>query len=362
MFFRFLATLIAAYLFVFNPAHSFEIESEMTFPADNPQAELNIISTADLKIFTPILLAYQARNPNVSIHYVVTSSTELFKAIYTEGKVFDLVISSAMDLQIKIANDGKASEYVSVSTSSLPDWAHWRNEVFAFTWEPAVLLISRSAFSTIPIPTTRTNLIELLRDHPEIFKGRIGTYDVRRSGLGYLFATQDSRNSEVFWRLTETFGQLGTKLYCCSSDLISDIERNKLAVAYNVLGSYAAQEIKQGLRNTQIVEFEDFTTVMLRTVLIPANASNRKNAGQMVDFLMTLDRHSEMKSKAGLPYISQDRDYENRSADSIHLGPSLLVYLDNLKRARFVNSWSSSMRLNKLEVGVDPSAGVSQSK
>lgn len=48
----------------------------------------------------------------------------------------------------------------------------------------------------------------MLRQHPQVFRGRIGTYDVRQSGLGYLFATQDTRASEIYWRLTEVMGGL----------------------------------------------------------------------------------------------------------------------------------------------------------
>lgn len=353
MFFRFLATLIAAYLFVSPPVHSFEIEFQKTFPGVGGKEKLNIISTADLDAFAPFITAFQARHPTVTIHYVVASSTELFNAIYSEGEVFDLAISSAMDLQVKLANDGKAIKYMSPEISHISDWAHWRNEVFAFTWEPAVLLISKSAFSQMPVPTTRSSLIELLRDHPDVFKGRIGTYDIRRSGLGYLFATQDSRHSEVYWRLTETFGLIGAKLYCCSADIISDIENGRLAVAYNVLGSYVAQKVTQGLQNTRIVKFEDFTTVMLRTALIPSNARNPKNAGHMLEFLINLNQRPEMQSKAGLPYISRARAKENSAAESIHLGPSLLVYLDKLKKERFFKSWASSMRLDRLEANFE---------
>ena len=78
--------------------------------------------------------------------------------------------------------------------------------MFAFTSEPAAIVINRAAFEGLPIPETRQELIEALRARPDVFRGRIGTYDVRQSGLGYLFATQDARASETFWRLMEVMG------------------------------------------------------------------------------------------------------------------------------------------------------------
>ena len=57
---------------------------------------------------------------------------------------FDLVISSAMDLQFKAANDGLALPIEDVTT---PDWAQWRQSLFAFTTEPAAIVIRRADFA-----------------------------------------------------------------------------------------------------------------------------------------------------------------------------------------------------------------------
>lgn len=341
-----LAALTAAFVLPLFPAWSFEIELERNFSRPGNQEQLDIISTADLGPFTPIISAFQDENPGIDIRYVVASSVELFKALHAENASFDLAISSAMDLQIKLANDGKSVPYTSATTSRLPDWAKWRNEVFAFTREPAVLLISRKAFSALPVPRTRIELIELVRSHPDVFRDRVGTYDVRSSGLGYLFATQDSRNSEVYWRLTEVFGQLGSRLYCCSAEMIADVENGTLALAYNVLGSYAQRELSDGGGNAQLVTFEDYYNVMLRTALIPASATNVSGAGRMIDFLLRLDLRPDLVERSGFPAIPLSGSGGLDNTNSIHLGPSLLVFLDKLKRRKFLEYWSSSLRLD----------------
>ncbi|WP_338153270.1 hypothetical protein [Pseudophaeobacter leonis] len=92
----------------------------------------------------------------------------------------------------------------------------------AFTSEPAAIVINRAAFAGHVIPKTRQELIEALRARPETFHGRVGTYDVRDSGLGYLLATQDARASETYWRLMEVMGALDVRLYCCSGSMIDD--------------------------------------------------------------------------------------------------------------------------------------------
>lgn len=219
-------------------AAAFEVEDRVSYPAPEEETgQLSIISTADRPAFEPILRAFQSANPGIAVDYTITGTSDLMTAIHDEGAVFDLAISSAMDLQTKLVNDGFARSYTSSATEQLPPWASWRDQLFAFTQERAVLVVSSEEFATLDRPATREELIDLLRTSPDRFAGRVGTYDVRRSGFGYLMATQDSRNSDSFWRLAEVMGQLNPRLYCCSGDMIRDVAEGRLALAYNVLGS-----------------------------------------------------------------------------------------------------------------------------
>ena len=165
-------------------AVAFEIEERKSFDVEDPQTRLHVLSTADLAVFEPYLFAFQVQNPRIAIDYTVASSTEVMKAIFEERESFDVVISSAMDLQTKLANDGFVRDHRSDVTRRLPSWATWRDQVIAFTQEPAVIVVSEAAFDGLSIPESRGDLIALLRLHPERFKGRVGTYDIRTSGLG----------------------------------------------------------------------------------------------------------------------------------------------------------------------------------
>jgi iron(III) transport system substrate-binding protein len=237
--FTYFTYLISLTFILAGSAFSYEIEDKKLYKGNQSQELLRIISTADITVFEPIILAFQLQFQDIDIDYVVASSSEIMKAIYIENAKFDLVISSAMDLQTKLANDGLVQTYQSIETEKLPVWAQWRSQVFGFTQEPAVMVISKQHYGDLPLPKTRDQLVALLRQYPDKFRGRIGTYNVTNSGLGYLFATQDSRNTDSFWRLNDIMGRLKVNLYCCSSDMIRDVSNGHLIFAYNVLGSYA---------------------------------------------------------------------------------------------------------------------------
>jgi iron(III) transport system substrate-binding protein len=337
-----LSALIVAIMLLAAPATAFEIEGEELFTSGSGTTTIRVVSTADLEIFGPLIEAFQVKNPDIDVHYTLVGSSDLMRALYDEGAQFDVAISSAMDLQTKLANDGLARTYRSAQTNALPDWARWRDQVFSFTQEPAVLIVSLKSLEGLPMPANRQDLIALLRDNPDRFDGRIGTYDVRQSGLGYLFATQDSRNSDSFWRLTEVMGRLDARLYCCSGEMIADVAGGKLALAYNVLGSYATAHLEDD-SGLDVVYLEDYSTVMLRTALIPATVEHFPEAGVFIDFLTAIDTRPLIAQLTGLPPLDPEAIADHSAFRPIRLGPGLLVYLDQIKRKTFLKEWISAI-------------------
>ncbi|PJI91763.1 iron(III) transport system substrate-binding protein [Yoonia maricola] len=332
--------IAASYLAIFASClNALELEDRQRYPGTG-DTMIKVISTGDLAVFEPFILQFQAENPAIGIDYYVTSSAVLHTAI-KEGDVFDIAMSSAMDLQFQLANDGAAQRFTSPITESLPGWARWRNQVFAFTAEPAVAVISRARFAGLERPKTRQELIGLLRQNPTAFEDAIGTYDVRTSGLGYLFATQEARNSDTFWRLFELMGRRGTELYCCSAQMIDDVASGRLTLAYNVLGSYTAERIARDDR-LEILTLEDYETVMLRTALIPATATEVEAAGLFLDRLLQ-EGMRETSSVWALPPLRAADTPEARAYGPIRLGPGLLVYLDKLNRDAFLGAWSDAI-------------------
>ena len=320
-------------------AQAFEIEDERVF-GTGAGAEIAVLSTTDTEIFAPLIEAFLVQRPALRLRYVVASSQEVYRAVHDEGAAFDLVISSAMDLQMKLANDGFAAAYASDAVLGLPGWARWRDRLFGFALEPVVLLASRRALAGLAMPRTRRDLIDLLRANPERFNGRIATYDPHVSGAGYLFATQDARQTDAFWRLAEVMGRLNARLYCCSGDMIHDLESGKLALAYNVVGSYALTRLPDA-PDIEVIEPEDFTVALLRTAFVPSGAAQGNLGGALLDFMLGPQGRALIDGVADLPPLDQTALAPHLRP--IRLDPGLLVYLDRIKRQNFLGEWDAAM-------------------
>ena len=121
-------------------------------------------------------------------------------------------------------------------------------------------------------------------------------------------------------------GGLDVKLYCCLTDMIRDVQTGELAIAYNVLGSYAIQQ--PGRDANSVVLPGDFTVVMLRTGLIPTS-DNPGLAAAFIDFVLGRT-FAGRAPPAALP--KGYADLSDLSLQRIQLGPGLRVCLDRFKR------------------------------
>ncbi len=311
-----------------------EWEDQRIFSGTSASQSLRIISSTDTSFFEPIINGFLADNPTIEIEYLVTGTSALDEIFRKSPEQFDLVISSAMDLQLKLVNDGFAMK---IDEAIHPDWAKWRQSLFAFTSEPAAIVINKKAFEGQKIPQTRQELIQALRSRPEFFRNKLGTYDVRQSGLGYLFATQDARASETYWRLMEVMGGLGTRLYCCSGEMIDDLVSGKIAVAYNVLGSYADARKESGGK-IEVILPADFPTTMMRTAMVSKAAQNSENAQRFILHLLRTQWGPRDEPTHLLPSLRL-----NPRQQTITLEPALMIYLDKLKRQTFIKEWERAV-------------------
>ncbi|MCU0882921.1 MAG: hypothetical protein MUF14_09670, partial [Hyphomonadaceae bacterium] len=85
--------------------------------------ELVIYSTLDSRLALPLIDAFQSQNPGVSIRYEDMLASEIAARVIAETdagqRSADFLFSSAMDLQLKLANDGYGQV---VDVAEARDW------------------------------------------------------------------------------------------------------------------------------------------------------------------------------------------------------------------------------------------------
>ncbi|MGB6009552.1 extracellular solute-binding protein [Castellaniella sp.] len=322
------------------------------YPAPHaPTVTLTIAGPTDTPIFAVLAQAFQRSRPDVAIVYHEVGSLELYEQTVSGAlPPSDLLISSAEDLQLRLANDGYARRYESPDTQRLPAWASWHSEVFGFTFEPIVMVYNTDHYTADTAPRSRTELLRTLeRQGPH---ARIGTYDITRSSVGHLLATQDEMISSNFWGMTNALGRVGVRLSADTRDILDQIEAGRLDLGYNVLGSYVRAYRTRYTRLGVIIP-DDYQLMLTRSALILRTAKEPRAAEAFIDWLLSPDGQAVIDRDAGLgalPELRADADAAppDGNDDAPHapsiiqpiaLNPALLVGLDQQRHARFLQNW-----------------------
>lgn len=316
-----------------------------------------VYAATDREFVQPLLDAFEAQHPGLRVDYHDMNSAEVYRRVVAEASEgrheVDVVWSSAMDLQVKLVNDGYAQAHRSAETAALPAWAVWKDEAFATSYEPAAIVYSKRALGAYEVPDTHAALIRLLAEQPDRFRGRVATYDPARAGLGLLLHSQDAlANPTAFWQLARALGSREVELHVKTAEVLDRIAAGEVLIGYNLLGSYAHSRARLD-PNVGVVWPRDYTLVLSRVAYIARRAPHPAAARLWLDFLLSVQGQA-LLTRAGLFSVREDagspagaaglRQQLGGAFRPIPLGTALLAYLDQAKRRDFMREWDAAMR------------------
>jgi iron(III) transport system substrate-binding protein len=318
----------------------------------NAEGALSVYSTTDAAEVAELLDRFRALHPSIRFDYDDQNSTEIYDRVRREAAsgqpTADLVWSSAMDLQLKLVNDGYAQPYRSPNLGRLPSWAVWKEEAYGVTAEPVAIVYNKQRLAASDAPSTHADLLRLLREKADAFKGKIATYDPERSSVGFLFLTQDVQLTDRNWALVQAMGQTGAKLYASTGAMLDRIAAGDQLIAYNVVGSYALDRQKREPA-LGVVLPADYTLILSRVAFIPKAAKHPSAAKLFLDLLLSRSGQQALAARSigpvrdDVPVVDPAALVAKDAARPIHVGPGLLTYLDQAKRARFLRDWRAAL-------------------
>ncbi|MCK2183374.1 ABC transporter substrate-binding protein [Halomonas getboli] len=327
-------------------------DERLRYPAepadDEASGELVVHGALDLVYARPLFEAFHARHPGIALTYRNLDTLTLHRRFLAHPDEVDVLMSSAMPWQYRLANDGHARPLTSPQAMAWPAWARWRHELFAFTFEPIVMVVRRELIERFGRPDSHAELLTLLEQHPEALRGRVVTYDPEASGAGYGYAIQESRLTPRYWDLVTAFGDTDTALATTTGEMLDGLDSGRYWLGYNLLGSYA-RAVADANPALEIVVPDDYALVTQRLALMPRQAPHPENARRFMDFLL---------GEAGQRVIAEDtplgavhptlagpgtaaalRETHGEALRPVSLGPGLLATLDDLKRQALLTRW-----------------------
>src|SRR5438132_14123692 len=127
-----LAAALAALSFgAFAQASGYPADYAQTVAAANKEGKVVIYSALDTKAAQPLIKDFNAVYPGIKVEYTDMNSTEMYNRYIAQVAAgqggADVMWSSAMDLQVKLVDEGKAMSYRSPEAGKLPSWAVYKD-------------------------------------------------------------------------------------------------------------------------------------------------------------------------------------------------------------------------------------------
>lgn len=310
---------------------------------------VTVLAATDRIAVQPLIDDFERRYPGHAVDYRESGSVELYEHFLADGgKAADVLWSSAMDLQIKLVNDGHALRYESPHVPNLPRWAVWKHEAYGTTYEPVGIAYHRKLLAEAEVPRTHAALAALLLADKPRFLGRVASYDIERAGIGFLMAAHDAMATPRFWELVRSLGACQASLHASTVGMLESVAAGRSLLAYNVLGTYAEAFARRN-PDVGVVYPSDYTLVLSRVAFIARNAPNPQGARLWLDHLLSPQGQRLLADAGGLFSVRTDSarprsalavgQQLGAAARPIALGPALLAHLDRSKHAALLKRW-----------------------
>ena len=327
-----------------------------TVAAAKKEGKVVIYSALDTKAATPLIKDFSALYPDIKVEYNDMNSTELYNRFIAEvasgqGSA-DVMWSSAMDLQVKLVDEGQALAYKSPESAKLPGWSVYKSQAYGTTYEPAVFIYNKRLVTGDEIPQDHAAFAKLINTKADKYKGKVTTYDIEKSGVGFMFVVQDTKYFPGMKDLQKGFGASSYKVYSSTGNMLEKVSSGEHLLGYNVLGSYALVRSKKD-QNLGVALPKDYTLVLSRVMFIGKVAKNPNAAKLWVDYILSQRGQKVIGSDVELFSIRDDVDAEYTAAKlnkqlggvvkPIPVGAEITEYLDSKKRLEFLGQWKAAV-------------------
>jgi iron(III) transport system substrate-binding protein len=318
------------------------------------EGKLVVYGATDSKATQPLIKDFSALYPGITVEYNDMNSTEVYNRFISEqaagGNTADVMWSSSMDLQMRLASDGYALKYKSLEVSKIPGWAVWDDQAYGTTFEPAAIVYNKRLVDAKEVPQTHADFVKLIQQ-PK-FKDKVTTYDIEKSGVGFMFMTQDAKENPKFADLENAFGVAKVRVQSSTGTMMERISSGENLIGYNVLGSYALVRAKTD-PSIGVALPKDYTLIMSRVIFINKAAKNVNAAKLWLDYMLSHRGQTVIANDSKLFAIRDDVTGETTSADLIKqigkdnvkpvpVHPSVLQFLAPAKRMAFLKQWKET--------------------
>jgi len=265
-------------------------EYEQIVEASKEEGILLVYSVMAESNWKPVIEGFNELYPWIEVQTLDLGGSEVFERYYAEtasgAQTADLSITADPSGWLEfVKNRDEAVDYESPERSKLPDWSMPLPGLYTVSTDPMLILYNEQLLPETLRPKGLTHLAKLATENPDVFKGKITTYDIIipfSFAINWAFVRDRGEES---WETLEILGPMTLPEQSGGTQL------NKLASGEYVVGYFVSSGVFPKLPDLEGIVgwnyIDDGTPVFLRGMAIPKSAKNINSAKLMLDFILS---------------------------------------------------------------------------
>lgn len=199
--------------------------------------------------------------------------------------------------------------------------------------------------------TPHAALAKLIASQPDKFKKKVTTYDIEKSGLGFMLSVQDFKADPNYFATLADIAKGGLAVQSSTGTMMERVSSGENLIGFNILGSYAEARSKTD-PSLGISYPKDYTLVLSRVTFISQEAANSNAAKLWVNYVLSEQGQNILANQADIPSIRNDIEGKNdidgmtqmlgKALKPIPVDESLLEYLEPAKRLDYIKQWRTA--------------------
>ncbi|MBI3166886.1 MAG: extracellular solute-binding protein [Chloroflexi bacterium] len=240
--------------------------------------------------WAPVIDAFNAKYPWITVTALDLGTTETFEKYYTEAaggaRTADMIITSSTDGWQDFIAKGELQVYNPVNIEGMPDFATLADGVYAVSTDPMIIIYNKQLVTTPP--ETMEAVAAFASDPANA--GKIVTYDAEKNGTGYGINWFWAANKgDAGWVTLETIGKSNVNMQTSAGNMVNAVLTGEASVGYFVSAISVFPKFPDAEPILGYSYQKDGQVVLVRGMGITKAAASPASAKLLMEFILSAE-------------------------------------------------------------------------
>jgi iron(III) transport system substrate-binding protein len=318
----------------------------------NEKDGLSVYSIMSETNWKPVLDAFSAKYPWITVTTKDMGTTETFETYYTEtaggARSADMIITSSPDGWQEFISKGELEVYTPVNAAGLPDFAKLADGVYAVSTDPMIIIYNKQLVANPP--DTMEAVAAFAADPANA--GKITTYDAEKNGTGYgINWFWIGKKGDAGWATLQTIGKSNVNMQTSAGNMVKAVLSGEASVGYFVSGISVFPKYPDAEPVMGWTYQKDGQVVLVRGMGITKHAASPASAKLLMEFILSSEGQIAWAEGGLTPYrpdVADKAKYHlQKIIDAVGAENVIYFYFDPKiasadNRAAFLDQWKKA--------------------